>query len=228
MEAQNCFVRRFDRFVVLTEEDKRYWGELNNIEVIPNAITYIPSEKSNLENKKVVAVGRYSFQKGFDRLIEAWRIVVKDFPDWKLDIVGDGEEYEKLKKLISGYGLDNSVALIKTKKNIGDVYRNASVYAMTSRYEGLPMVLLEAQSYGLPVVSFDCKCGPKDIIDEGENGFIVADGNISLFAVRMAELMKDMSLRKRMGEKAGISILKYDEATVMGKWIQTFKSISYR
>lgn len=108
------------------------------------------------------------------------------------------------------------------------MYKSASIYAMTSRYEGLPMVLLEAQSYGLPIVSFDCKCGPKDIIDEGENGFIVDDGNITLLAVRMAELMNDRSLRIRMGEKARVSILKYDETTVMDKWIQTFKSISNR
>lgn len=221
-------VRRFDKFVVLTEEDKRYWGELNNIEVIPNAITYIPSEKSKLENKKVIAVGRYSYQKGFDRLIETWKKVVNDFPDWKLDIVGDGEEHDKLKELILEYGLENSVALVKTKKNIEDVYRNASIYAMTSRYEGLPMVLLEAQSYGLPIVSFDCKCGPKDIIEDGENGFIVEDGNIPLFAARMTELMKYITLRKAMGEKARLSSLKYSEATVMDKWIKIFNSISYR
>lgn len=221
-------VRKFDKFIVLTEEDKKLWGEIKNIEVIPNAITVIPKETSTLENKRVLAVGRFTFQKGFDRLVEAWRIISNQFPDWKLDIVGDGEEYDKLVALIKQYRLDNSVSLIQAQKDLSSKYLGASIYAMTSHYEGLPMVLLEAQSYGLPIVSFDCKCGPKDIIEDGENGFLVDDGNVLEFAKRIGELMENASLRKKMGNKAYKSSIRFNEDIIMNQWIQTFKSLMNR
>lgn len=221
-------VRKFDKFIVLTEEDKKLWGEIKNIEVIPNAITVIPKETSTLENKRVLAVGRFTFQKGFDRLVEAWRIISNQFPDWKLDIVGDGEEYDKLVALIKQYRLDNSVSLIQAQKDLSSKYLGASIYAMTSHYEGLPMVLLEAQSYGLPIVSFDCKCGPKDIIEDGENGFLVDDGNVLEFAKRIGELMENASLRKKMGNRAYKSSIRFNEDIIMNQWIQTFKSLMNR
>lgn len=221
-------VRKFDKFIVLTEEDKKLWGEIKNIEVIPNAITVIPKETSTLENKRVLAVGRFTFQKGFDRLVEAWRIISNQFPDWKLDIVGDGEEYDKLVALIKQYRLDNSVSLIQAQKDLSSKYLGASIYAMTSHYEGLPMVLLEAQSYGLPIVSFDCKCGPKDIIEDGENGFLVDDGNVLEFAKRIGELMENASLRKKMGNKAYKSSIRFNEDIIMNQWIQIFKSLVNR
>lgn len=221
-------VRKFDKFIVLTEEDKKLWGEIKNIEVIPNAITVIPKETSTLENQRVLAVGRFTFQKGFDRLVEAWRIISNQFPDWKLDIVGDGEEYDKLVALIKQYRLDNSVSLIQAQKDLSSKYLGASIYAMTSHYEGLPMVLLEAQSYGLPIVSFDCKCGPKDIIEDGENGFLVDDGNVLEFAKRIGELMENASLRKKMGNKAYKSSIRFNEDIIMNQWIQTFKSLMNR
>lgn len=221
-------VRKFDKFIVLTEEDKKLWGEIKNIEVIPNAITVIPKETSTLENQRVLAVGRFTFQKGFDRLVEAWRIISNQFPDWKLDIVGDGEEYDKLVALIKQYRLDNSVSLIQAQKDLSSKYLGASIYAMTSHYEGLPMVLLEAQSYGLPIVSFDCKCGPKDIIEDGENGFLVDDGNVLEFAKRIGELMENASLRKEMGNKAYKSSIRFNEDIIMNQWIQIFKSLVNR
>lgn len=218
-------VRRFDKFVVLTNEDRGYWGELPNIEVIPNALTCYPAVTSTLDNKKIVAVGRYSFQKGFDRLIEAWRLIADDFSDWHLDIAGDGEERENLETLIARYGLENSVSLIHTRRNVGEIYLNASIYALTSRYEGLPMVLLEAQSFGLPIVAFQCKCGPKDIVDDGINGYLVEDGNISDLARRMSELMRNASLRKEMGGYAKAASLRYDEEVIMKKWIDIFQEL---
>lgn len=218
-------VKRFDKFVVLTNEDKKYWGELPNIEIIPNALPYYSQTTATLENKKIVAVGRYSFQKGFDRLIEIWRLLADKFPDWHLEIVGDGEERGKLKALITQYHLENSVSLVPTQKNIKDIYTSASIYALTSRYEGLPMVLLEAQSFGLPIVSFNCKCGPTDIVDDGNNGFLVEEGNISVFANKMEELMKNTSLRKEMGSNAKKASQRYKEEIIMEKWIDIFQSL---
>ena len=218
-------VRRFDKFVVLTEEDKGYWGNLPNITVIPNANTFATPQTAALENKKVIAVGRYTHQKGFERLIEAWHILSPEFPDWKLDIIGDGEERDKLQHLIRFYHLEEQVTLASPTKSIDKVYLDASVLAMSSRYEGLPMVLIEAQAFGLPIVSFACKCGPKDIVADGETGFLVEENDIEGLARQLAKVMKDKNLRRQMGRKAKEASLRYAEDAVMAKWTVLFDSL---
>ena len=218
-------VRRFDKFVVLTEEDKGYWGNLPNITVIPNANTFATSQAAALENKKVIAIGRYTYQKGFERLIEAWNILSPGFPGWKLDIIGNGEERDKLQDLIHAYHLDGQVTLVSPTKSIDKVYLDASLLAMSSRYEGLPMVLLEAQAFGLPIVSFACKCGPKDIVTDGEAGFLAAENDIKGLAQQMAKLMENTQLRKQMGRKAKEASRRYAEDTVMAKWMELFDSL---
>ena len=218
-------VRRFDKFVVLTEEDKGYWGNLPNITVIPNANTFATSQAAALENKKVIAIGRYTYQKGFERLIEAWNILSPGFPGWKLDIIGNGEERDKLQDLIHAYHLDGQVTLVSPTKSIDKVYLDASLLAMSSRYEGLPMVLLEAQAFGLPIVSFACKCGPKDIVTDGETGFLAAENDIKGLAQQMAKLMENTQLRKQMGRKAKEASRRYAEDTVMAKWMELFDSL---
>lgn len=170
--------RRFDRFVVLTEEDKANWGDMDNICVIPNANTFSTKQTSLLNTRKVIAIGRYSYQKGFDRLIKAWKTVNRVCPEWTLDIIGEGEEKSKLQSLIHHENLSNSVRLMPATSDIINVYLGASVVAMSSHYEGLPMVLLEAQSFGLPIVAFACQCGPKDIISDGVTGFLVTEGDV--------------------------------------------------
>lgn len=218
-------VRRFDKFVVLTEEDKGYWGNLPNITVIPNANTFATSQAAALENKKVIAIGRYTYQKGFERLIEAWNILSPGFPGWKLDIIGNGEERDKLQDLIHAYHLDGQVTLVSPTKSIDKVYLDASVLVMSSRYEGLPMVLLEAQAFGLPIVSFACKCGPKDIVANGETGFLVEESDIEGLARQLVKVMKDKNLRKQMGRKAKEASLRYAEDAVMAKWTALFDSL---
>lgn len=218
-------VRRFDKFVVLTEEDKGYWGNLPNITVIPNANTFATSQAAALENKKVIAIGRYTYQKGFERLIEAWNILSPGFPGWKLDIIGNGEERDKLQDLIHAYHLDGQVTLVSPTKSIDKVYLDASVLVMSSRYEGLPMVLLEAQAFGLPIVSFACKCGPKDIVANGETGFLVEENDIEGLARQLVKVMKDKNLRKQMGRKAKEASLRYAEDEVMAKWTALFDSL---
>jgi len=218
-------VRRFDKFVVLTEEDKGYWGNLPNITVIPNANTFATSQAAALENKKVIAIGRYTYQKGFERLIEAWNILSPGFPGWKLDIIGNGEERDKLQDLIHAYHLDGQVTLVSPTKSIDKVYLDASVLVMSSRYEGLPMVLLEAQAFGLPIVSFACKCGPKDIVANGETGFLVEENDIEGLARQLVKVMKDKNLRKQMGRKAKEASRRYAEDAVMAKWTALFDSL---
>ena len=221
-------VRKFDRFVVLTEEDKAYWGNLPNIMVIPNAISGIPAGTALLENKRVIAVGRYTFQKGFERLVDAWHLLASRFPDWKLDIIGEGEERPLLEQRIHFYGLDGQVTLTRPTQEIGKVYQEASILASSSRYEGLPMVLLEAQAFGLPIVAFQCKCGPKDIVSDGMNGYLVPEGDTAGMAQRLEILMKDEALRKRMGLKAKESALRFNEEVIMKKWMYTFQTLKER
>lgn len=221
-------VRKFDRFVVLTEEDKAYWGNLPNIMVIPNAISGIPAGTALLANKRVIAVGRYTYQKGFERLVDAWHLLASRFPDWNLVIIGDGEERPLLEQRIRSYGLERQVTLTRPTQEIGKVYQEASILASSSRYEGLPMVLLEAQAFGLPIVAFQCKCGPKDIVSDGMNGYLVPEGDTAGMAQRLEILMKDEALRKRMGLRAKESALRFNEETIMRKWMNIFQTLAGR
>lgn len=221
-------VKRFDKFVVLTEEDKQNWGPMQNLCVIPNASLFMSERYSDLSTKRVIAVGRLDYQKGFDRLIKAWDIISHTgrFHDWRLDIYGQGEWYEMLQAMIEERGLNNSVALNKPTNNIGEEYVNSSLIVMSSNYEGFGMVLVEAMSCGVPAVAFDCQCGPKDIVRHGERGLIVENGDIEGLADAMMKIMGDEGLRKRMGENAKKVVETYSEERVMGLWVNLFEEIS--
>ena len=216
-------VRRFDRFVVLTEEDAGMWGEMPGIRVIPNAANFIAEKYSDCTAKRVIAVGRLDYQKSFDRLILVWEKVHQQMPDWTLDIFGQGEWKEMLQRMIDERGLQDSIRLMGPTKNIGKEYSESSMIVMSSHYEGFPMVMIEAMACGLPAVSFDFKCGPKDIIKEGENGLVVSDGDIDGLAEAMVTLMRDDELRKRMGEEAKKVVETFSEAKVMDKWVRLYE-----
>ena len=221
-------VRRFDRFVVLTEEDKGYWGDIPNITVIPNAALVQEVTPSTTKEKRIIAVGRMDYQKGFDRLVEAWDIVCRDshFADWRLDIFGQGEWREMLQGMIDSRGLQGSIALNAPTKGITDEYAASSMLVMSSNYEGFPMVMIEAMACGLPVVAFDFKCGPRDIIDNGRNGFIVPNGDIEGLASAMMKVMGDDELRRSMGAAAVKVTERYSEEAVMKQWVELFETIN--
>ena len=218
-------VRRFHRFVVLTDEDKGYWSNLPNIEVIPNARTYNPPTTAMLNTKRVIAVGRYTHQKGFERLIEAWNLICRQHPDWHLDIIGDGEDRAQLQQLIDQYNIGSYITLCPPTKDMDTVYRGASIVVMSSRYEGLPMILLEAQAYGLPIVSYACKCGPADVVTDGVDGFLVPEGDIEALASKLTTVIEDDALRQQMGQAARIASERYAEDVVMKKWIDLFERV---
>lgn len=221
-------VRRFDKFVVLTNEDREYWGKLPNIEVIPNAAMFVADRYSDVSNKRVIAVGRLDYQKGFDRLINAWEIVHKSgkYNDWRLDIFGQGEWKDMLQGMIDERELNGSAFINKPTKNIGREYSESSMLVMSSNYEGFPMVMIEAMACGLPVVAFDFKCGPKDIISDGENGLIIRNGDIKALAEGMMRLMEDTENRKRMSLNARKIVDTYSEKAVMDKWIGLFNNLT--
>jgi glycosyltransferase involved in cell wall biosynthesis len=221
-------VRRFDKFVVLTNEDRGYWGNLPNIEVIPNAAMHVSDTYSDVMNKRVIAVGRLDYQKGFDRLIQAWQLVqhTGKFTDWKLDIFGQGEWREMLQQMIDKAELQNTVCLNRPTKQIGEEYVKSDMLVMSSNYEGFPMVMIEAMACGLPVVSFDYKCGPKDIIQTGINGLLVPNGDIQALADAMMKVMEDEAYRKMLSLNARKVVDTYSEQAVMSQWIRLFTSIT--
>lgn len=223
-------VRRFDKFVVLPHEDKGYWGNLPNIEVIPNAAMQVSESCSDVTDKRVIAVGRLDYQKGFDRLIEAWEWIqgTGKLTDWRLDIFGQGEWKEMLQRMIEERGVQHSVQIHRPTKQIGEEYVKSSLLVMSSHYEGFPMVMIESMACGLPVVSFDYKCGPKDIIQHGINGLLVPEGDIKALANAMMEVMTDETYRRMLSRNARKVVDTYSEEAVMARWIRLFTSITAR
>lgn len=210
-------VRRFDRFVVLTHEDKGYWGDMPNICVIPNAAKTLVNEQSDCKAKRVIAVGRLDYQKGFDRLIEAWEMVCQhsDLKEWHLDIFGQGEWRSMLQGMIDNKNLAERVTLHEPTKDISKEYAASSFLAMSSHYEGFPMVMIEAMACGLPVVTFDYLCGPRDIIHHKENGLLVPNNDIKALADAMIWMMRNDSARQAMGREACKVTDTYSEEVVM-------------
>lgn len=223
-------VRRFDRFVVLSSEDAGYWGAIPNMQVIPNGACHLGAGYSDGSSKRVIAVGRLDYQKGFDRLLEAWDIVQRDgkHQDWHLDIYGQGEWKEMLQQMIVSRGLDDTATLHEPTTHIGDEYVRSGMLVMSSHYEGFPMVMIEAMACGVPVVSFDFKCGPRDIIGENVNGILVHEGDISGLARAMMALMDNDSLRLRLASNARRITETYSEENVMRQWVSLFEELAER
>lgn len=219
-------VKHFDKFVVLTEEDKNDWGDLKNIVAIPNPITFVPKSFSNCEHKRAIAMGRISKQKQYDVMLRIWQKVVEKNPDWSLVVFANGGKPEKLKKLAIELKIEANFEVYPTTRDVEKELINSSLYLMTSKYEGFPLVLLEAMSCGLPPVSFACKCGPKDMITNGLDGFLVEPGDESNFVNKINFLIENESKRKEMGQNAAKSIQRFSEEKVMKKWNGLFLELT--
>lgn len=220
----NYGAKKYDKFVVLTNDNLNEWN-LNNLAVISNPLSFNPSNTSNLKNKKALVVGRHAFQKGYDRLLEIWKIVTKNHPNWELDIYGKFDDEQTYIKLSKELNIENSVHFFPPIKDIESKYNEASMYLMTSRFEGFGMVLIEAMAYGVPCISFNCPCGPKEIITNGEDGFLIENNDIDGFAKQVELLIQDSELRKKMGKKAKLKAEKYSPETIVKQWDTLFNNL---
>ena len=212
-------VRRFDNFIVLTRQDAEMWGDLPNLSVMPNAAVTMPHIPHKYGNHRVIAVGRLDYQKGFDRLLDAWALLPKQLREtWRLDIFGQGEWEEKLKNQIQTLGIGDSAAVNKPTNQIFNEYAASDFLVMTSHYEGFPMVMIEAMACGLPTVCFDFLCGPRDIIANGINGLIVPEGDLQAFANAMQRLMENPEELEHMSAQATKISEVYALNTIMKRW----------
>lgn len=218
-------VKKLSAFVVLTHEDAAFWPELNNVTVIPNPTSFFPDTVSDCTRKQVIAAGRYVDQKGFDRLISAWQKVASRHPDWVLKIYGDGGGRESLQQQITELGLSENCILEHSVSDIAVKFQESSIFVLSSRYEGFGLVIVEAMSCGLPVVSFACHCGPRDIITEGTDGFLVPEGDIDELAEKINLLIEEDHFRRKMGKMARLKAEKYRIEEIGTQWITLFESL---
>ena len=218
-------LRKLDSFVVLTENDKEAWTELNNVSVIPNPISFTPAEYSPQTDKRVIAVGRYCHEKGYDKLLSAWSMIQNDCPDWSLVTFGDGER-AAYNKMMDELGIDRQRCILNGRtSDIESEFVKSSLAVCSSRFEGFGLVIVEAMACGLPVVSFDCPWGPRSIITNGEDGLLVEDGNTRQLADAMLTVIHDDDKRKQMGAHAAENIRRFSVDSIANEWKKLFDEI---
>jgi glycosyltransferase involved in cell wall biosynthesis len=222
---------RLDALAVLTHDDLHDYGEMlawapTRVVRITNALPPdLEGGQAELDSKMVVAGGRLTSQKGFDRLVPAFAPVARRHPDWKLRIYGGGKKRGQLRRLILEHDLYNNVFLMGPTDRLGEELAKGAVFALTSRYEGFGMVLIEAMSKGLPVASFDCPRGPSEIVSPGRDGILVPEGDIAGFSEALLELIEDDDKRRRYGGAALEKAKAYDIGVIGRQWDQLFEEL---
>lgn len=211
---------KFKRFVVLTNGNTNEWSSLKNITVIGNPLSFIPNEPSILQAKRVICVGKISYQKGQDLLLKAWELVQQKHPDWELDLYGKRDD-----RFLTMESNRTGIHYHPPVKDIEQAYRKSSLYVLSSRYEGFGMVLIEAMAFGLPCIAFNCNYGPSDIIQDQHNGLLVPTEDVVQLASSINRLIENESLRNEMGKNARASIDRYTPEHIMLQWDQLFKSV---
>ncbi len=216
-----------DAVVCLTKRDASHYSfvKKERLFVIPNSLSFECDVPSDCTTKRIIAVGRLTKQKGFDLLLDSAAIMKESIPDWHLDIFGDGEDKDMLIAKINELQLQNFVSIKNTTPNIQKEFISSSIFLMSSRWEGLSMVLLEAQSCGLPAVSFDCPNGPSDVIVENETGFLVPLYDTRALAEKTIELAKNEELRKRFGRKAQELSSRFSTENIARMWKDALEKV---
>jgi glycosyltransferase involved in cell wall biosynthesis len=212
---------RLDALAVLTERDVRNYreqvGEDLRLVQIPNTVRAMGGPKADPAEKTVLAAGRFAYQKGFDLLLPAWAQVVADHPGWRLRLCGSGNLKKPLKAQIKELGLKGAVKF-EGPADMAEAMGNASIFALSSRFEGFPLILLEAMSKGMAVVSFDCPTGPGEIIDDRRNGILVPPQDVDAFAAGLRELIEDEELRRTCAAAAVETADAYTMERVGPRW----------
>lgn len=218
-------LKQLNKLVVLTESDKESWIELDNVEVIPDPLSLDPRAKSLLTANRVVAVARYSHEKGIDLLLQAWAKVENIVDDWRLDVYGDGDRsaYEQL--LDSLQISRNRCQLHARTDDVEKEYLDSGLFVLSSRFEGFGMVITEAMVCGLPVVAFDCPWGPRNIISDGEDGLLVENGNVEKLAEALIIMIQHPEMRGRMATKAVENVQRFKIDQIAELWKSLFDSL---
>lgn len=218
-------IKNLDRFVVLTEYDRQAWQEIARVDVIPNPLPFYPKIINKERKKRIIAVGRYFDEKGYDMLLKAWSIVEKNSVDWDLDIYGDGNKFY-YEKIAVSLGLDkNRYRLNDSISDVQREYLDSSIFVCTSRFEGFGMGIVEAMACGLPVVAFDCLWGPRSIITNGEDGVIVENGNVVKFAESILGLINSPLKLQTMGTNARHNVQRFNIDDIASKWKSLFDEL---
>lgn len=227
--ARKLAARFSNCIITLTEHDKQNY--LNNLDIkgkveyIYNPIEEVDDMECNIKSKQIISVGRLTYQKGFDMLCDVAKVVLKDNKGWKWLILGDGEDKDKLRSKIKEYGLENKLILKGNVSNVEEYYKNSSLYVMTSRFEGLPMTLLEAKTYKLPIVSFNCLTGPSEIVKNNVNGYLINPENVEAMSNKLNILMNDENKIKEFSNNAQIDIEKFKLKPIIERWEKVLISL---
>jgi len=220
-----------DAVVTLTETDADAYRALlpdTHIESIPNAVPHHTSQRHGPETERsqtAVAAGRLTPQKGFDQLISAWALVHQHHPDWRLDIYGSGPQQRHLQSMIDAQGLNETISLAGHVDDLPEILRSAGLFVLSSRYEGFPMVLLEAMSCAVPVVAFDCPTGPSELIHDRVTGRLVSAGETDELAAAISSLIEQPSHRTRFGQAAASHAQTYDRDLIATRWENLFQRL---
>lgn len=221
----HMFIKGYDKIVVLTNEDKElHWKDNDKVIVIPNPLTIQHDKRSTLTAKTVITAGRLVAQKNFSSLVRAWAIVHQSHPEWRLEIWGEGCLKVELQRQIDLEGLNGNVQLMGYTDDIISKFADASLFVCSSLFEGFGIVIIEAMSCGLPVVSYSCPCGPKDIISEGEDGFLIPLDNEREMAKCLCNLIEQDTIRNAMGRNALKKAEHFATENIIPIWLTLFLS----
>lgn len=223
-------VKRVDAIVTLTEQDKEYYSQNLKfhcpIVSIHNPVTFTGIDNQyNAESKTIISVGRLTYQKGFDRLIDVAQIVLTKHPDYEWIIMGDGEDSALLQEIINSKKLTDRLKLLGNVNNIDEYYKKSSIFVMTSRFEGLPMTLLEAKYYQLPIVSYDIKTGPRECITDGINGYLIKEGDAKDMAEKIEKLINNREKRICFSKNSLIDVEKFSMEAIIMRWEKLIEKV---
>ena len=220
-------LKKLDKYILINktmQDDILEHYNLSNTYVIENP-NEMNAEISDLKNRVVLAVGRLTEQKQFDVLIDIWNMICRKNKEWKLKIIGEGPLRDKLLEKIKEYKLDDSIILQDFKENMSEEYKNADILVMTSKYEGFGLVLVEAQSCGLPTIAFDCPTGPRNIINDGKDGYLIKNNDLNEFSIKLNYLINNINLINKFSKNAIENAKRFDIDSITDKWIKLFNEI---